>query len=335
MAKVQFSSKDEICDFFNSKANQFCENENGDFSSNIKLPKLNKYEEIMAKFCVMAQKKIELLEKTVTSLKEKNKSVGEEGLVGGNVGGSDNGEGGRSGSNPQQARGRARVREEGERRSSEEWNLPTQLRQNLSRMNNRMDCLESQVDENSTRLRKGTLICSSSNADGKSLLTPIMPKAGPQDPEGKKSNQPCSLEELMKVLDLIDQKYKVKLNTADISASHWLPSGSFIIRFTNRGVNSPWHKLVEAMGEGGDRQFNLYLNFNLTRKRLALLSDVRRYKKEKKIEKYDVNENGQISIRIHKKWMKITHYYSKENSLIVTYSNSKLQQTVDDLFNYS
>jgi hypothetical protein len=89
------------------------------------------------------------------------------------------------------------------------------------------------------------------------------------------------------------------------------------------------------MGEGGDRKFNLYLNFNLTRKRLALLSDVRRYRKEKKIEKYDVNENGQISIRIHKKWMKITHHYSKDNSLIQTYSNFKLQQTVDELFNYS
>ena len=61
-------------------------------------------------------------------------------------------------------------------------------------------------------------------------------------------------------------------------------NGRNIIRFTKRGVNSPWHKLVEAMGEAGDRKFNLYLNFNLTRKRLALVSDVCRYKKENKIE---------------------------------------------------
>ena len=331
MAKVHFSSKEEVCDFFNNKANQFAENEDGDFA-NIKLPKLNKHEEIMVKFCFLAQKKIDILEQTVNNMKQENMSVGVK-RRGEIVDGSD-GEGGKSGSNPLQARGRARVREEGERRRSEEWELPVQFKQNLSRMNNRLDFLESQVDENSTRLRKGTLICSSSNADGNSLLKAIMPKAGPEDPEGKK-NQPCSLEELMKVLDLIDQKYRVKLNSADISASHWLPSGSFIIRFTDRGVNSPWHKLVEAMGEGGDRKFNLYLNFNLTRKRLALLSDVRRYRKEKKIEKYDVNENGQISIRIHKKWMKITHHYSKDNSLIQTYSNFKLQQTVDELFNYS
>ncbi len=333
MAKVQFNSKDEICDFFNNKANQLCDDENGDLS-NIKLPKLNKYEEIMARFCVIAQKKIEILEKTLSSLKENKKSVGEEGVEGGFDGGSDNGEGGR-GSNPSQARGRARVREEGERRRSEDWEVPLHVRQNLSRINNRMDYLESQVDENSTRLRKGTLICSSSDAEGKSLLKPIMPKAGPQDPEGKKANQPCSLEELKKVLDLIDQKYKVKLDSADIAACHWLPSGSFIIRFNDRGVNSPWHKLIEAMGEGGDRKFNLYLNFNLTRKRLALLSEVRRFKREKKIEKYDVNENGQISIRIHKKWMKITHHYSKENSLIFTYTNFKLNETVNELFNYS
>ncbi len=334
MVKVQFSSKDEIFEFFNCKANQLRENENGDFS-NIKLPpKLNKCEETMVRFCVMAQQKIEFLEKTLSSLKE-NKSGGEGGEAGGNFGGSVDGEGGTGGSNPSQARGRARVREEGERRRSEEWELPAEVKQNLSRINKRMDFLESQVDENSTRLRKGTLICSSSDANGNSLLKPIMPKAGPQDPDGKKSNQQCSLEELMKVLDLIEKKYKVKLNSADISACHWLPSGSFIIRFTNRGVNSPWHKLIEAMGEGGDRNFNLFLNFNLTRKRLALLSDVRKYKKEKKIEKYDVNQNGQISIRIHKKWMKITHHYSKDNSLIQTYSNFKLQKTVDELFNYS
>ena len=97
---------------------------------------------------------------------------------------------------------------------------------------------------------------------------------------------------------------------------------------------------VEAMAEGGDRNINLFLNFNLTRKRLSLLAEVRRFKKEKKIEKYEVNENGQISIRIKSKWMKITHHYSKKtyiqpSELIYTYSNYKLQTTVEDLYSRS
>ena len=326
---VLFKSKSDISSFFNNEANQNREINEGDIT-NIKQLKLNNFEETLFNFCLKANKKILELCKTVESLK----SLGErEEGVGGEASASVNGGGERS-PNSQQERGRAREREE---RGREEWDATNSFKHKFNRLNNRLDYLESQVDENATRLRKGTLICSSSSKEGHSLLQPIMARSNGANVS---TNNKCTEDELVQVLELIQKKYRVQLVPSNISASHWLPNGSFIIRFNDRGINSPWQKLVEAMAEGGDRNINLFLNFNLTRKRLSLLAEVRRFKKEKKIEKYEVNENGQISIRIKSKWMKITHHYSKKtdiqpSELIYTYSNYKLQTTVEDLYSRS
>lgn len=331
--KVIFKSKSDITNFFNSQANQLNEISDGDVS-NIKQLKLNNFEEALFSFCLKANKKIQVLSEMLESFKKDNGNLGErEEGVGRGVSASAIG-GGEGSPNSRQERGRAREREE---RKDEQWETSNSFRQKFNRINNRLDYLESQVDENSTRLRKGTLICSSSNKEGQSLLKPIMAMSNATNTG---TNNKCTEEDLKQVLELIDKKYKVKVNPSNVSASHWLPNGSFIIRFTDRGFNSPWQQLVEAMAEGGDRNVNVFLNFNLTRKRLSLLTEVRRLKQEKKIEKYEVNENGQISIRIKSKWMKITHHYSKKtdiqpSELIHTYSNYKLQTTVEDLYSRS
>ena len=330
--KVLFKSKSDITNFFNSEANQSREIKDGDLT-NIKQLKLNNLEETLLNFCLKANQKIFELGKSMENLKKHNGlGEGEEG-VGGGANASGNGGGERS-SNPQQERGRAREREE---RGREEWDVSNNFKHKFNRLNNRLDYLESQVDENATRLRKGTLICSSSSKEGHSLLQPIMARSNGANVS---TNNKCTEDELVQVLELIQKKYRVQLVPSNISASHWLPNGSFIIRFNDRGINSPWQKLVEAMAEGGDRNINLFLNFNLTRKRLSLLAEVRRFKKEKKIEKYEVNENGQISIRVRSKWMKVTQHYSKKtdiqpSEMIYTYSNYKLQTTVEDLYSRS
>ncbi len=327
---VLFKSKSDISSFFNNEANQNREINEGDIT-NIKQLKLNNFEETLFNFCLKANKKILELCKTVETLK----SLGErEEGVGGEASASVNG-GGERCSNSHQERGRAREREE--RGREDAWDASNNFKQKFNRLNNRLDYLESQVDENATRNRKGTLICSSSSKEGHSLLKPIMAR---NNGANVSTNNKCTEDELVQVLELIEKKYRVQLVPSNISASHWLPNGSFIIRFNDRGINSPWQKLVEAIAEGGDRDINLFLNFNLTRKRLSLLAEVRRFKKDKKIEKYEVNENGQISIRVKSKWMKITHHYSKktdiqQSELIYTYSNYKLQTTVEDLYSHS
>ena len=146
--KVLFKSKSDITNFFNSEANQSREIKDGDLT-NIKQLKLNNLEETLLNFCLKANQKILELAKSMENLKKHNVlGEGEEG-VGGGANASGNGGGERS-SNPQQERGRAREREE---RGREEWDVSNNFKHKFNRLNNRLDYLESQVDENATRLR--------------------------------------------------------------------------------------------------------------------------------------------------------------------------------------
>jgi hypothetical protein len=82
------------------------------------------------------------------------------------------------------------------------------------------------------------------------------------------------------------------------------------------------------MKEGGDKDVNFFVNFNLTRQRLALLKEVRARRKSKEIEKYNVDENGSITIRIASRWLRLTHHYKDDGSVICSYTVNK----VKDLF---
>ena len=50
-------------------------------------------------------------------------------------------------------------------------------------------------------------------------------------------------------------------------------------------------------GDGFDKDVNLFLNFQLTKKRAKLAQAVRLARKEKKIFKFYVNQNGVIKIK--------------------------------------
>ena len=202
------------------------------------------------------------------------------------------------------------------------WNIAgnTTLRRDMLSICNRIKELESQVDENSQRLRKATLVASSSDLRGlKSELKKIQ-----QD-----DNSDASV--LERVLFLIKRKYGIEVSELEIFANHWLPNGSYILKFVYRNTdNSCWQRLIEAMRKGGDKTFNFYLNFNLTRKRQSLFRTVRKLKYDGKIALWSVDCNGTISImHLNEQWRKLTHHYSKEGDLIPTYTEKGVLNLFD------
>ena len=206
--------------------------------------------------------------------------------------------------------------------SKEQWDIAgnSNLRRDYIAICNRIKFLESQVDENSQRLRKATLIASSSDLRG-------------LESELKKIQQDhnTNVSDLQKVLLLIKRKYGVEVDEMEIFANHWLQNGSYILKFVYRNTeNSSWQRLLDAMRTGGVKNFNFYLNFNLTRKRLSLFKTVRKLKYDGKIALWNVDCNGTISImHLNEQWRKLTHHYSKEGDLIPTYTD----KAVCDLVN--
>ena len=202
------------------------------------------------------------------------------------------------------------------------WNIAgnSSLRKDMIHIHNRIKELESQVDENSQRLRKATLVASSSELRGwKSELKRI---------QGDKNS---NVSELERILLLINRKYNVEVSDMEIFANHWLPNGCYILKFVFRNTdNSCWQRLIEAMRKGGDKNFNFYLNFNLTRKRLSLFKTVRNLKRDGKIALWSVDCNGTISImHLNDQWQKLTHHFSKEGDLIPTYTDKAVIQLFD------
>ena len=339
--KVLLKTKSELTKFFESKSDQLF----GDIiCDDIGLPSnTSGVEKVLVNFCLRAMTKIGQLIETESVLKKSVAGSGKEreGEVdGGEREGAVDGderEGRGSGAEYLRPRGRSVERKRGRDRSRDDsWITVgnSGIKKDICKLINRVTILESQVEENSQRLRKGTVICNSPDMVGYkkvvNLLKPLMPK--PKSWEGGvgEINQPtdCSTE-LQEVLNLVERKYGVVVPPCEVAASHWLPNGSYILRFYNRNpVNSSWPKLVEAMKEGGDKDVNFFVNFNLTRQRLALLKEVRARRKSKEIEKYNVDENGSITIRIASRWLRLTHHYKDDGSVICSYTVNK----VKDLF---
>lgn len=206
---------------------------------------------------------------------------------------------------------------------------------------NTLDLFSSEIDECHQRQRKGTLIVSSQERlqDGKkieSLFGGMWPKKKGEREENGPFFSEINVEEeerdLKKILSLIKEEYGVEIPVGHVTACHWLPTGSYIIRVDMRSPSSPWRKLITAIQSGNKAGNNLFVNFNLTKRRLALLKEVRDMKRKSKIQKYCVDENGAISMRLNSSdnanikgvWVKITQHYSKAGFIVPTKSVGKV-----------
>ena len=230
--------------------------------------------------------------------------------------------------------------EQGKRREDREgWQTshPDSLRDEVKSLQAQLKILKSEVDETQQRNRKGCIIVSSPTSKKgeriESLFEPLRPTTESNQVESGHDDSRKDIEDLDTILNLVEKKYDVKIPVEAITASHWLPTGDYLIKFCNRKPGSYWRKLTSAMRKGGRKGVNLFCNFNLTKPRLALLKCVRQLKSEKKIQQFKVDENGMLSIRLNTQdnsfgqWMKVTQYYSKTGALV----HQKTAQELIDL----
>lgn len=198
----------------------------------------------------------------------------------------------------------------------------------------RLDEVESRVreqgdhlDEIHQRGLKGNLIISSPVTGGKASLL-----KSPQQLE----KEGVSVTD--HVRDLIRRKYKVDVPMTDIQACHHLPSRgkgkgapmeykSVVLRIWNRTQGSAWSTLLDGIMRGGEKEVNIYANFQLTRQRSELLFHLRKLKSEKKLFKFFSNESGQLFYKKSEQSekVKVTFVSISKNSNPITLSVSELQ----------
>ena len=182
------------------------------------------------------------------------------------------------------------------------------------------------LDEIHQRGMKGNLMISSPTNGGKSSLLKT-----PQQLEKE------GMSVTDHVRDLIRRKYKVDVPVADIQACHHVPSRgkgkgaaveyrSVVLRIWNRTQGSAWSTLLDGIMRGGEKEVNIYANFQLTKQRSELLYQLRKLKSEKKIFKFFSNENGQLCYRKsdQSEKVKVTFVSLAKNSNPITLSVSEL-----------
>ena len=85
--------------------------------------------------------------------------------------------------------------------------------------------------------------------------------------------------------------------------------------------------MVDAIKSGKNREVDLFFNFALTRRRAALLYDVRMLKKNKKIHKFFTDADGQITIKTtaDSKKIKICLVWNKRDFSMKTDTTAELR----------
>ena len=182
------------------------------------------------------------------------------------------------------------------------------------------------LDEIRQRGLKGNLIISSPNA-GRGIKSLI------------KSPEQLDSDVTTHALDLIHQKYNVSIPAEDIQACHHLPSHSngktyysaILIRIWNRRANSAWADLKKKILSGEEnKSINLYVNFQLTKRRNTLAFHLRRLKKEGKIVKFYTDENGHLAYKKSDNSVKrkVTYVHSGIDSQPATMTPEELMNSV-------
>ena len=172
--------------------------------------------------------------------------------------------------------------------------------------------MEQHSDEIQQRTMKGNLIVSSPNTQGKDSL---MVKR-----ERKENGRVVGLEdETEMIVRLIRDKTGVNVPLCDITACHAInkqgANSSYVVRIHNRKPGSAWEVLAAGLMTGknfktGDyfTGANVFLNFQLTKRRGDLAKEVRKAKYSKDILKYGTDQNGRITVRVnvHSVWAEVT-----------------------------
>jgi hypothetical protein len=161
--------------------------------------------------------------------------------------------------------------------------------------------LEAECDEVRQRGMKGNLIITSPNrADCAS-------RAVQQTKPDRTTGAMRKETEAEMCVRMIHDKTGVEVPLQDIVACHALngrgADTSYIIRIANMKPGSAWDILAAAILTGKNKvtkvnKVNVFINFQLTKRRGELMQLARKAKVDKRIVKYGADQNGRITVKV-------------------------------------
>jgi hypothetical protein len=183
----------------------------------------------------------------------------------------------------------------------------------VSDMKAKVEALEAECDSVHQRSMKGNIIISSPATAHAASRTPAQLT---KDPVTGHDRNEFEHEMCIRV---IKEKTGITFPVSDIGACHALgrkgDNTSFIVRINNLRPGSAWDILAAGMLTGRNKadgsnftDANVYLNFQLTKKRSDLLKAVREKRRSRVINKYGVDQNGKITVRAAPgaRWVEVT-----------------------------
>ena len=182
---------------------------------------------------------------------------------------------------------------------------------------------EDEIDECRQRSLKGNFIISSVADNAKRRVSLIK-----SDQQLREDGE--SLTE--HIIDLAKRKYDVSISGEDIQACHRLPNNQVILRLWKRTSNSSWSRLAGGIKSGMNSGFNVYFNFQLTKRRINLMYELRQLRRGNRIRKFLTDENGQISIVIKEGGSKhrLTYLCRTRGSAPVTFTKGELLEFIEN-----
>ena len=181
---------------------------------------------------------------------------------------------------------------------------------------------EDEMDECKQRSLKGNFVVSSPPDPSRQRVTLI-----------KTDNQLLEDGQSLTdhILELAKRKYDVTINAEDVQACHRMPNNSVILRLWRWCPGSAWQDLVDKIKKGTNPGFNIYFNFHLTKRRNALVYEIRKFRREGKIHKFFTDENGHISIKVRESDRKrrITYFSESPSDEPKTYTSQELHDLVN------
>ena len=165
--------------------------------------------------------------------------------------------------------------------------------------------LDDSQDAMWQRNLKGNFIINSPDNPEKGLKTEIL-----TDDQLKEKNTTFTEH----IIGLVKEHYGVDMPPEDISACHRLKNGAALMKVWNRKNESAYSKLVNAVRTGGKAgaerkkmradktpakdlpKRNVFICFQMTRRRSELIKKLKSEKKANKITKFSSNQNGAITM---------------------------------------
>ena len=100
---------------------------------------------------------------------------------------------------------------------------------------------------------------------------------------------------------MIQQKTTVTIPEKDIVACHRIgrnkESHTYILSVANRKPGSAWESITAGMRKGFKDNSNIFINYQLTNRRIEISKAVKKAKKDRLITKYSIDANGKIWVK--------------------------------------